>query len=143
MRRDSGFGALARVTMTSEQERNACTNCPHQNDCANTASCLEDLNAKHIAEHPRQFLRLMTTLQATTFMQRLRAGETIRPLTNGARFGRSVCSADKFKKHCQAYPEWGAEAKRLASANAKAAGALKCLPKSTRTHCSRGHEFTD
>lgn len=101
----------------------ACNQCPHANDCMKVGSCLDDLNAPLIASG--QFPRRMTPAQANKFMAALREGKTLRRITNGGKFGRAIVSLKKLKKHCALYPEWGAEAMRLALANAKAADALK------------------
>jgi hypothetical protein len=42
------------------------------------SNCLDDINAQYLATRPNQFPRLMTPAQATTFMNRLRAGEAVR-----------------------------------------------------------------
>jgi hypothetical protein len=84
----------------------------------------------------------MTPTQANEFMAALRAGRTLRRITGGGKtFGPAIASLKKFHLHCELYPEWGAEAKRLAIANAKAADVLKASTKISRTHCRRGHEF--
>jgi hypothetical protein len=82
----------------------------------------------------------MIPAQANRFMEALRSGRTLRRVCGGGKFGPAIASITKFRKHCELYPEWGTEARRLASANAKAADKLKdhC---SYRTHCRRGHEF--
>jgi hypothetical protein len=67
-----------------------CANCPHQNDCLKVGSCLDDINAQYLATRPNQFPRLMTPAQATTFMNRLRAGEAVRRMTNGGKLGDSL-----------------------------------------------------
>jgi hypothetical protein len=119
----------------------ACSQCPHPNDCLKVGACLDDINAQYLVTHSNQFPRMMTPAQATTFMGRLRAGVSLRRVTNGGKFGKPVCSREKFKTHCAAYSEWGAEAKHLTVANAKAADSLKGSTKRSRTHCGRGHEF--
>jgi len=53
----------------------------------------------------------------------------------------AIVTPGKFRNHCEAYPEWGAEAKCLAKVNAKGADKLKGSHYSSRTHCRRGHEF--
>ncbi len=68
-------------------------------------------------------------------------GRTLRRICGGGKFGPAIASLTKFRKHCKLYPEWGAEAKRLAIANAKATDKLKGAHYSSRTHCRRGHEF--
>jgi hypothetical protein len=117
-----------------------CSHCPHQNDCMKLGRCLDDINAQYLATHPNQFPRLMTPAQAITFMIRLRGGESVRRMTNGGKLGKPVCSAEKLKRHRAAYPEWGAEAKRLATVNARAADPLKS-PKLYMRLCKYGHEL--
>jgi hypothetical protein len=94
----------------------ACSQCPHSNDCLKVGACLDDINAPWIAKglHPR----FMTPAQATTFMNRLRSGESAKRVVNGGTLGKPVCSFTKFKKHCAAYTVWGTEAQRLAKNNA-------------------------
>jgi hypothetical protein len=58
---------------------------------------------------------------AVEFMARLRAGITIRKLTGGGKCAAAMVSCDRFKKHCELNPEWGAEAVRLAKQNQQAA----------------------
>jgi hypothetical protein len=99
----------------------ACSQCPHSNDCLKVGACLDDINAQYLATRPNQFPQLMTPAQATTFMNRLRAGEAMRHMVNGGTLGKPVCSQTKFKKHCAAYTTWGAEAARLAKENQQAA----------------------
>ncbi len=71
----------------------ACAICPHQSDCSKVGSCLDET------------------------MKALRAGRTLRRICGGGKFGPAIASLTKFRKHCKLYPEWGAEAKRLAIAN--------------------------
>ena len=116
-----------------------CSQCPHPNECLKTAACLDDLNAPFV--ETRQPPRRMTPEQANAAMAALREGKTLKRFTNGRKFGPAIVSLTKLKKHCALYPEWGAEAMRLAKANAKAADKLKGSHMSSRTHCGRGHEF--
>ena len=100
----------------------ACSQCPHTNDCLKMGSCLDEVNARYLAEHRNQFPRLMTSAQASIFMARLRAGESVRRMTSGSKdVGKALVPHNKYKHHCSAYPQWGAEADRLAKINAKAA----------------------
>jgi hypothetical protein len=63
----------------------------------------------------------MTPAQTNTFMERLQGGESARRLTcGGKKLGKALATHNKYKNHCAAYPEWGAEAQRLAKINAKA-----------------------
>jgi hypothetical protein len=80
---------------------------------------------------------------AIKFMERLKAGKTLTALTSGRKpHGPRMVTAGRFKKHCQLNPAWGAEANRLAAVNAKAADKLKSsVAKTSRAHCSRGHDF--
>jgi hypothetical protein len=77
---------------------------------------------------------------AAEFMAELKAGKTIRTLTNGP---AAICGLARYKKHCELNPEWRALANQLAKANAKAADALKGLGSSraAETHCKRGHPY--
>ena len=113
-----------------------CAICPHQSDCLKVGACLDDLNAPWIAV--RNFPQLMTPAQASVCMASLREGKTLRRITNGGKLGPAIVSLKKLKKHCALYPEWGAEAVRLAKANAKAADALKS-PKLYLRLCKYGH----
>ena len=63
----------------------ACSQCPHPNDCLKIGSCLDEVNARYLAEHRNQFPRLMTSAQASIFMARLRAGESVRRMTSGSK----------------------------------------------------------
>jgi hypothetical protein len=116
-------------------------NAPHPNDCLKVASCLDDINAPWVARdlHPR----LMMPAQANTFMARLQAGESVRRMTCGSKkIGNALVPHNKCKKHCSAYPRWGAEADRLAKINAKAADILKSVNsakrKKTQEFCLKG-----
>jgi hypothetical protein len=120
----------------------ACSQCPHPDDCSKVGACLDDINAQYLATRRSRFPRLMSPAQATAFMSRLRGGESIRRITGGGKLGPAVVPLSKLKKHCALYPEWGAEVTRLARVNSKAADSLKGSPtKRARTHCGRGHEF--
>ena len=57
---------------------------------------------------------------AVEFMAALRSGQTLRILTSGDKTPAMV-TPDRFKKHCELNPEWGAEAVRLAKENQQAA----------------------
>jgi hypothetical protein len=96
-----------------------CTVCPHQNDCLNTGACLDELNAPRVAAN--QFPERMTPVQANRFMAALHEGRTLRRICGGGSLGPAIASASKFRKHCSLYPEWGAEAERLAKKNQHAA----------------------
>jgi hypothetical protein len=80
---------------------------------------------------------------ANLFMAQLKAGRTLSALTSGVkRHGPAMVTADRFKKHCLLNPDWAVEARTLAAVNAKAADKLKSsVAKTSRTHCSRGHDF--
>lgn len=78
---------------------------------------------------------------AIEFMTRLKAGSTIRKLTSGMKeFGPAIVSYERFKKHCEMNPEWGAEAWRISRENALM-GKGSHLRK--LTHCKRGHPLAD
>jgi hypothetical protein len=82
----------------------------------------------------------MTPVQANEFMAALRAGRTLRRIASGQkRFGPVIASMQKYRTHCELYPEWGAETRRLAAVNAKAADALKGEHQRKLTHCKHGH----
>jgi hypothetical protein len=139
LRLDSGFGSSRRNhahrwsrDMERDEALKNCANCPHSGDCLKVGSCLDDINAQYLATRPNQFPRLMTPAQATTFMNRLRSGEAVRRITNGGKLGKPVCSLEKLKAHCAAYPAWGAEVHRLAKINAKAGDILKSVNSSKR-----------
>jgi hypothetical protein len=103
----------------------ACSQCPHPNECLKTAACLDELNARRPSGH-------MTPEQANACMAALREGKTLRRFTNGGKFGPAIVSFKKFKKHCELHPEWGAEAMRLAKINAKAGDILKSVNNAKR-----------
>jgi hypothetical protein len=78
---------------------------------------------------------------ADEFMARLRAGSTVRKLTSGIKeFGPALATLDRFKKHCQLQPEWGAEAWRTSKANARAGRIARFR---AMTHCKHGHSLVD
>jgi len=126
--------------MELEQALKNCSKCPHQNDCQKDGSCLEDINVRYLATRPKQFPRLMTPAQATTFMSRLRAGESVRRLTSGSKeVGKALATPNKFKNHCVAYSEWGAEAKRFAIINANILKSVNSAKrKRTQEVCLKG-----
>jgi hypothetical protein len=128
--------------MLSEQGKTICATCPHANDCA-AGSCLDDVNTKYLTDSRQQFPRLMTPDQATRCAALLQAGWTLRRLYNGGGEGTPIVSPTKFQLHCEAHPEWGAEARRLATINAKAADRLKGRDRRNQTHCKRGHSLAD
>jgi hypothetical protein len=122
--------------------KSTCAICPHRSDCLNLGACLDDINAPLIASG--QFPRRMTPTQANDFMAALREGRTLRRIVGAEkRYGPAIASPKKFRTHCTLYPEWGAEANRLATANAKAADKLKGNDRSNQTHCKRGHSLAD
>jgi hypothetical protein len=142
-RRDSGSvspGAITRLVDLNMTIKEPCVICPHQSDCLKINRCLDEINLDYLARHRNQFPRLMTPVQANEFMAALRAGKTIKRITNGGKIGRMIATVTKFRTLCEQYANWGLEARALAAANAKAADKLKdnC---SSRTHCRRGHEF--
>jgi hypothetical protein len=61
----------------------------------------------------------------------------------GGESGPPIASLSEFRKHCEMYPDWGAEANRLATVNARAADKLKGRDRSNQTHCKRGHSLAD
>jgi hypothetical protein len=51
---------------------------------------------------------------AVVFMEKLKAGSTVRKLTAGGRvLGPAMVSFDRFKKHCELNPIWAAEAWKI------------------------------
>jgi hypothetical protein len=77
---------------------------------------------------------------ADEFMQKLKAGSTIRKLTGGGKkFGPAMVGYDRFKKHCELNPTWAAEARRISEVNGRLGkGALK----RNRTRCKNGHPLS-
>ncbi|MCP3370784.1 hypothetical protein [Bradyrhizobium cajani] len=78
---------------------------------------------------------------AIEFMGKLIGGSTIRKLTSGMKeFGPAIVSYERFKKHCELNPSWGAAAWRISRENAR-------IGKGSRlrklTHCKRGHSLAD
>ena len=78
---------------------------------------------------------------AIEFMAKLKAGSTVRKLTGGGRLGPAIVSFNRFKKHCDLYPEWGSEAWRISKINSSVGkGAALRLT----THCRAGlHPLTE
>jgi hypothetical protein len=78
---------------------------------------------------------------AVEFVDKLKAGSTIRKLTSGVKkIGPAIVSYERFKKHCELHPEWAAGAWAISQANtAKGKGdALRVT-----THCRAGlHAMT-
>jgi hypothetical protein len=72
---------------------------------------------------------------AVEFMEKLKAGSTIRKLTGGGKFGPARVSADRFKKHCDLNPIWAAEARRISDANGRCGRGMLLRQ---RTHCKNG-----
>ena len=70
----------------------ACSLCPHANDCLKAGSCLDELNAPFIKINQT---RLMTPKQASAFMAAMREGKTLRWITNGDKFGPVIVSLQK------------------------------------------------
>jgi hypothetical protein len=68
----------------------------------------------------------MNATEATSFLARLEAGETLRTIVGGG--GNTICSKKAFNKHCELYPEWGAKALGLAERNRKLADKRKGRP---------------
>src|SRR5258706_5030671 len=137
--RDSGSAFASAITRSMWSLAMACDQtikiicpiCPHQSDCLKVGSCLDDINAPWSAKrlHPR----LMTPAQANTFMERLQGGESVRRMTCGSKkVGKALATYNKYKNHCAAYPQWGAEAERIAKINAKAADILRSVNSAKR-----------
>jgi hypothetical protein len=78
---------------------------------------------------------------AIEFMERLRAGSTIRKLTSGGKiFGPAIVSPARFRKHCDLHPEWAAEALRVSKANEFLGRGAHFRNK---THCVNGHLLSE
>jgi hypothetical protein len=78
---------------------------------------------------------------AIQFMERLRAGSTVRKLTSGVKkFGPAIVSYERFKEHCELNPEWAAEAWRISKINA---GIGKGAHFRDKTHCVNGHLLSE
>jgi hypothetical protein len=75
---------------------------------------------------------------AIEFMAKLKAGSTVRKLTGGGkRLGAALVSFDRFEKHCELHPEWGAEAWRISKINCSL-GKGSRLRKMTESFCLKG-----
>jgi hypothetical protein len=117
-----------------------CATCPHQAECQKSGSCLDEINAAQLARrrscpHPT----LMTPTQAIECMEALKRGLTLRRITGGGSLGKPIVSLTKLNAHCAAYEVWGAEAMRLARANAKA---VDKGHRRKQTHCKFGHPLS-
>jgi hypothetical protein len=75
---------------------------------------------------------------AAEFMEKLKAGSTIRKLTGGGKLGAPMVSHERFKKHCQMHPVWAAEAREISDANGRT---IKGSRERAKTHCRNGHPF--
>lgn len=66
---------------------------------------------------------------ADEFMRRLIEGSSLRRLTSGdKRCGPALVTPQRFKKHCELHPEWGARAMELMEINRKLADKKKGRP---------------
>jgi hypothetical protein len=78
---------------------------------------------------------------AVEFMEKLKAGSTIRKLTVGGKhLAPAVVSRDRFKKHCELNQRWAAQARILSDANSRRG---KGVMLRQRTHCKNGHSLKD
>lgn len=129
-----------------------CAACPHQADCRNKGSCLDEINAAQLAKRRScPYPTLMTPAQVSDCMGALQKEQTVRRICGGGKYGRPIVSSLKFRRHCAAYPEWGAEALRLAKANELAANVLRtrinlaiarersAVSRRTAEKCKNGH----
>jgi hypothetical protein len=116
-----------------------CAICPHQSDCLNVGSCLDDLNAPWTSKglHPP----LMTPAQVIRCISALELGVTRRRMAK-REDGAPIVGAKKFKKHCSMFPTWGKKAIQMADKNTKAADLLKS-PKLYRRSCKHGHSLDE
>lgn len=116
-----------------------CKACPHPAECRGKL-CLNDI-ARPLLE-TRNFSRFLMPSQALAVEAAFREGKSVRMIMGGlAKYGPAICTTSKFETHCAAYPVWGAEMKRLATANALANNKLKGVPHKNGTHCRKGHEL--
>jgi hypothetical protein len=76
---------------------------------------------------------------AVEFMEKLKAGSTIRKLTGGGKLGPPMVSSGRFKKYCELNPIWAAEAWRISDANGRLQKGARVRNK---THCRNGHAFS-
>jgi hypothetical protein len=85
----------------------------------------------------------MSPALADEFMAKLKAGSTVRKLTGGGKIlGPALVSYDRFKKHCELHPNWGAEAWRTSKINCNLGKGAR-LRKMTEKLCLRGlHPMT-
>ena len=90
----------------------ACSQCPHPNDCLKVGACLDDINGVDIAR--RMTPRLMTPAQANAAMKEMVAGQSKRQFTQGK---SPIVTGRKLRKHCVAYPTYGVEIARLSERN--------------------------
>lgn len=77
---------------------------------------------------------------AIEFMEKLKAGSTIRKLTGGGKLlGPAMVSDNRFKKHCEMHPEWAAEARRISEVNRRFGSGSRTR---NLTHCPSGHPYS-
>jgi hypothetical protein len=77
---------------------------------------------------------------AVEFMEKLKAGSTIRKLIGGGKIlGPAMVSRERFKKHCELNPIWAAEARRISDVNGRL---LKGARVRGLTHCKHGHPLS-
>jgi hypothetical protein len=85
----------------------------------------------------------MSPEMANEFMAKLRDGSTVRKLTfGGKKFGPTLVSFPRFKKHCELHPEWATEAWRISKINGGIGKGAR-LRKMTESFCLKGlHAMT-
>jgi hypothetical protein len=120
----------------------ACSQCPHPNDCLKVGACLDDINGADTAR--RMTPRLMTPAQANTAMSAMVAGQSKRQFTQGK---SPIVTPRKLRKHCASYPTYGAEIARLSEKNIANVNARKSANSRTRrltaVVCMKGlHQMT-
>jgi hypothetical protein len=77
---------------------------------------------------------------AIEFMEKLKAGSTIRKLTGGGKLlGPAMVSDDRFKRHCELHPEWAAGARKVSDANGRKGKGSRGR---SLTHCPAGHPYS-
>jgi len=75
---------------------------------------------------------------ATEFMEKLKAGSTVRKLTGGGKkLGPAMVSYDRFKKHCELHPVWAVQARGISDARLGKGCRTRNL-----THCPSGHPYS-
>ncbi|TFV69433.1 hypothetical protein E4K64_33420 [Bradyrhizobium frederickii] len=77
---------------------------------------------------------------AEVFLNKLKAGSTVRKLTSGGRHGPPLVSLERFKRHCELDPRWAEEALRISDANGRLGKGAYLREKA---HCVNGHSLAE